>query len=116
MSFGWVNRDIIRWTDDVDNLPVRDELDPVPTIDPAILSATPVIPTATRFVSYVSIETDKAFIRSGPGRTYDVVDQISAEDSIEYPTGRTEDSEWILFQYEDDENGSNNGIIPGCEN
>jgi hypothetical protein len=111
VSFGWVNRDIIRWTDDIDNLPVRSELDPLPTIDPVILSATPVIPTATRFVSYVSIESDKAFIRSGPGRTYDIVGQILAEDAIEYPVGRTEDSEWVMFQYEDDETGKQFGWI-----
>ena len=110
VSFGWVNRDIIRWTDDIDNLPVRDVLDPLPTIDPAILSATPVIFTPTRSVNYVLIDADKAYIRSGPGRTYDVIGQILSEESIEYPIGRTEDSVWVLFQYED-ENGKQFGWI-----
>jgi hypothetical protein len=102
-TFGWVNRDLIRWTDDIDNLPVRHGEDPLPTIDPSILSATPLIPTETRMASFVLNNTANAFIRSGPGRTYNIVGQISFKDSIENPIGRTEDSSWVLFQYEDEE-------------
>ena len=110
VTYGWVNRSIIRWTDDIDNLPVRDVFDPLPTIDPNILSATPVIQTPTQILSYVLIEAENAFIRSGPGRSYDVVGQIPSQGTITYPVGRTEDADWILFQY-NDANGKQFGWI-----
>jgi len=101
--FGWVNRDLIRWTDDIDSLPVRTEFDPFPTVDPAILSATPFIPTATRIISFVYTDIDGAFVRSGPGRTYNILDVIPPDTRIENPVGRDADTDWVLFQYVDEE-------------
>lgn len=109
--FGWVNRDVVRWVDDIDNLPTRSEFEPLPTIDPVILSVTPFIPTATYSASYVDIDAEYAYIRSGPARSYEIVGQIAPGELIEIPIGRTDDSEWILFQYEDEDSNKQFGWI-----
>lgn len=109
--FGWINRGLVRWTDDVDSLPIRNEFEPLPTLDPLVLSVTPFIPTATRLSSFVLIDAENAFIRSGPGRTYDILGQISSGTPIENPIGRSENNEWVLFQYEDEERHKQFGWI-----
>jgi len=103
--YGWVNRDLVRWSDNIDSLTVRSQFEPLPTVDPAVLSATPFIPTATRMFSFVVVDVDGAFVRSGPGRTYDIIDVIPPDYRIENPVGRDEETNWILFQYTADDTG-----------
>jgi len=101
--FGWINRDLVRWTTDIDSLPLRSSSAPLPTIDPAILSATPFIPTPTRTISFIITDIDGAFIRSGPGLTYNIFDVLPPDYRIENPVGRDEDTNWILIQYIDND-------------
>jgi hypothetical protein len=100
---GWVKRDLVRWHDDIDSLPVRPSFAPLPTIAPEVLSATPFVPTATQSVSFVRLEYQtSAIIRSGPSRTYPIVDIFPPNYSIEYPIGRDENTNWVLLQYTDE--------------
>lgn len=98
--YGWIGRDLVRWTEDIDSLPIRNEFEPLPTLDPVVLSVTPFIPTPTQVVSFVLTEGEDVFVRSGPGRVYDIVGQLSAGEFIENPVGRNETTTWILFQFE----------------
>lgn len=100
-TYGWISRNLVRWYDNIDELPVLFAFALTPTIEPGSETATPFIPTETPLANYVLIDANTAYVRAGPGRTYERIGQLTAGAFVENPVGRNENSTWILFHYGD---------------
>jgi len=96
---GWVQRDLIRFEDSVEVLPILLP-DVTPTSQNADPEISPTIPTSTPEGNYVRLnEADSAFVRAGPGRTYLRLGQLFAGELVD-PIARNVDTTWILIRFE----------------
>ena len=99
-GFGWIRRDLVRWTVDVDDLPVISTLDLTPTRRPGTNTPTPFVPTPTPEGDWIDAGGRGAFVRSGPGLNFAVIAQRRSGDTVE-AVGRVEDLSWILIRVDD---------------
>jgi hypothetical protein len=98
-GFGWIRRNLVELTTDVDVLPVLPpNVTPTPDRPP---TATPFFPTATPSTNYVQLNgAESAFVRAGPGRTYLYLGYLLSGDPVE-PLARNDNTSWILIRYQD---------------
>ncbi len=99
-GFGWVQRDLVHWADDPDDLPVYTSDDLTPTPDPDLFTATPFFPTDTPEGNWANVGEEGAYVRAGPGRTYLVLGALHAGDVVT-PVARVEDFTWVMIRFED---------------
>lgn len=99
-GFGWIRRDLAYWSIATDDLPLYDESNLTPTPVSPDPTTTPFIPTATPPSNYVNVGERGAFVRVGPGLTYDVRGYLLDGDAID-AVGRSESTDWILIRFED---------------
>ncbi|HEX2907404.1 MAG TPA: hypothetical protein VHO69_11120, partial [Phototrophicaceae bacterium] len=98
-SFGWIQRDLAFWREDIMALP---EIGPVltPSPIPGRVSATPFFPTFTPTGNWVWTDARSVYVRGGPGRTYLRLGDLFPGDVVE-PVSRNEDTTWILIRFHD---------------
>lgn len=99
-GFGWVQRDLVHWADDPDDLPVYTSDDLTPTPNPNLFTATPFFPTDTPEGNWANVGEEGAYVRAGPGRTYLVLGALHAGDVVT-PVARVEDFTWVMIRFED---------------
>jgi len=101
-GFGWINRNLVQWVDDLELLPVLAGDSLTPTIEPGSETATPFLTTPTPNASYILLTegSDTVLVRSGPSLRYLPVGLLNDGDIVE-PVGRSENSRWVLVRTED---------------
>lgn len=101
-GFGWINRDLAFWVENIDALPVLDDanLTPPPDVIPTRPPPT-LFPTLTPSGNWVLLQSDaqSGYVRAGPGRTYLRLGQLFVGHQVE-PVGRNADSSWILIRFD----------------
>lgn len=58
--------------------------------------------TATPSGNYVSVDARLAYVRSGPGRSYDILGQLVPGQRV-VPVSRDVSGNWILIRYKDED-------------
>jgi len=96
-GYGWIRRDLAYWDVNIDTLPIIDETNLTPTIQPGLENATPYIPTPTPTGNWADVGERGGFLRAGPGLDYPIVGVLE-EGEIVAPVGRDTDTDWILIQ------------------
>ncbi|MBN2305718.1 MAG: SH3 domain-containing protein [Anaerolineae bacterium] len=96
---GWIERDAVSWRFNIAALPLIDEEQPTPIPQPQYYN-TPGGPTQTPNRSWVRVDTEGAYVRSGPGRGYVVIGSLFIGDVID-PVAHDEALDWVLIRYGD---------------
>ncbi|GIL12121.1 MAG: hypothetical protein BroJett038_08410 [Chloroflexota bacterium] len=99
-GFGWVQRDLAFWVEDIDALPVIGERDLTPSPIPGTDTPTPFFLTATPTGNWVWTDARSLYVRAGPGRLYLRLGDIFPGDQVE-PVARSADATWILIRFAD---------------
>lgn len=100
-GFGWIRRDLAYWSIDVEALPLYDETDLTPTLVPGSPEPTVFVPTETPEGNWVRAGERGAYLRSGPGIQFPILDSLRGGEPVE-PVGRDEAIGWILIRRGDD--------------
>lgn len=96
--FGWIRRDLGSWIVSIDALPIVLETQLTVTPAPGTSEAVFVMPTAVPEGNWISLDGMSAFLRSGPGTEYPVIDLLPNGANV-VPAGRNEDTTWILIRH-----------------
>ncbi len=99
-GFGWVQRDLAFWVEDIDALPVIGERDLTPSPIPGTDTPTPFFLTATPTGNWVWTDARSVYVRAGPGRLYLRLGDLFPGDQVE-PVARSADATWILIRFAD---------------
>lgn len=98
---GWIPVDTVTWSVNLEGLPVLPaNVTPTPL---STLTMTPFAPTESAPIGFVLLEgADVAFVRSGPGRGYEILGELPPGQLVE-PVSRNVNTDWIMIRYEDTE-------------
>jgi uncharacterized protein YgiM (DUF1202 family) len=96
---GWLPRDSVVWADDITVLPVlAPNVTPTANAPTTTQRMTPTSPALTGLVLLNNAEV--AFVRSGPGRGYARLGQLSPGMLVE-PVSRNVDNTWVMIRFTD---------------
>ncbi|NWG17339.1 MAG: SH3 domain-containing protein, partial [Chloroflexi bacterium] len=99
-GFGWVQRDLAFWIEDIEALPVIGERDLTPSPPPGSDTATPFFPTSTPTGNWVWSDARSVYVRAGPGRLYLRLGDILPNEQVE-PVARSQNGAWIMIRFAD---------------
>ncbi|MBI5666595.1 MAG: hypothetical protein HZC41_01185 [Chloroflexi bacterium] len=96
-GFGWVQRNLVDWVENIGALPVLDEANLTPSPVPGRITATPFFPTETPTGNWIRTSARSVYVRAGPGRTYLRLTDLAPGTVIE-PVARNGDSTWVMIR------------------
>ena len=98
-QYGWMERDLGFWVDNLDELPILsvDDLTPSPVAGTA--TPTPFIPTETPAYNIVSSVAGVAYLRAGPGQGYVRLGDAFNDEQV-IPVSVNSDQSWVLIRWD----------------
>ena len=97
-QYGWIERAVGFWVDDVDQLPILALPNLTPSPFPDTVTPTPFVPTLTPAYNVVTSLAGVAYLRAGPGQGYVRLGELLNEERV-IPVSTNLDQSWVLIRW-----------------
>lgn len=98
-QYGWIERDLGSWVEDVDALPILTMDDLTPSPIPGTVTPTPLIVTETPAYHLVDSVAGVAYLRAGPGQGYIRLGDAFNDERV-IPVSVNSDQSWVLIRWD----------------